>query len=134
MVSSLLLIPALALHTALLRPPLGGDVCAVRKSADATRPWSPSSLLTPLLSVACATTFALSAPASFAATAPAPELQLRDFSASGVVTEGLAQAGMEGDLRMMKLWARLKAGQVWKIGFDPTASALSPAPVSLLLP
>ena len=42
--------------------------------------------------------------------APAAELQLADFESSSLVSDGLKTAGMEGDLRMIKLWARLKAG------------------------
>ena len=40
------------------------------------------------------------------------ELQLADFGDSAIVSEGLKTAGMNGDLRMIKLWARLKAGDL----------------------
>ena len=45
-----------------------------------------------------------------AVAAPSAELQLTDFESESLVVDGLKNAGLEGDLKMMKLWARLKAG------------------------
>jgi chemotaxis protein histidine kinase CheA len=53
--------------------------------------------------------------------APADDLQLADFESTALVSEGLKTAGMEGDLRMMKLWARLKAGALETDGRDAAA-------------
>ena len=53
-----------------------------------------------------------------AVAAPSAELQLTDFESESLVVDGLKNAGLEGDLKMMKLWARLKAGALEVEGRD----------------
>ena len=41
-----------------------------------------------------------------------PELILDDIGQTALVEQGLKDAGLEGDLKMIRLWARLKTGEI----------------------
>ena len=43
-------------------------------------------------------------------TPHAARLVLNEFASDSLVSEGLKTAGMEGDVRMIKLWTQLKVG------------------------
>ena len=64
------------------------------------------------VAAACAAvTIGLSPLALTAKDVPA-ELQLENIGRSSLVEAGLKDAGMEGDLKMIKLWTRLKVGEI----------------------
>ena len=70
-----------------------------------------------LLGAAAALTVAIS---PMTAAVPS-DLQLADFESESLVSDGLKTAGMNGDLRMIKLWARLKAGALETEGREAAA-------------
>ena len=70
----------------------------------------PQGALPQALAAVAALTISVS---PLAATTSVPaNLQLSDFGSSELVSEGLQTAGMEGDLRMIKVWAQLKVGSI----------------------
>ena len=76
----------------------------MRHAEPSRQPWMPH------LVAACAALTVGFSPLD-AAGVPS-ELQLAVFGDSSLVESGLKEANMEGDLRMIKLWARLKSGEL----------------------
>lgn len=88
------------------------EISGTRRTAvlsDHIMPWAVSTdaVIPRVLGAAAALTFSIS-PMSAAVTSA--ELTLNDFGSDSLVTEGLKSAGMDGDIRMIKLWTRLKVG------------------------